>query len=188
MYDVPIDRVTADMRRIAKILNFGVIYGLSPYGISQQTEFSPDEGQKFIETYFAKYPGIRHYIETVKEQVRADGYVATPLGRRRYIADINGSSYNVRQAAERAAVNMPIQGGAADIMKLAMIQVHHRIEEADLRTRMLLQVHDELMFEVPVEEVEALKEIIYDEMPRAMGLTVPLKVDVKTGYTWGDME
>ena len=188
MYDVPIDRVTADMRRIAKILNFGVIYGLSPYGISQQTEFSPDEGQKFIETYFAKYPGIRHYIETVKEQVRADGYVATPLGRRRYIADINGSSYNVRQAAERAAVNMPIQGGAADIMKLAMIQVHHRIDEADLRTRMLLQVHDELMFEVPVEEVEALKEIIYDEMPRAMGLTVPLKVDVKTGYTWGDME
>ena len=192
MYDVPIDQVTADMRRIAKVLNFGVIYGLSAYGISQQTEFSPDEGQKFIETYFTKYPGIQQYIETVKGQVREMGYVATPLGRRRYISDVNASNYNVRQAAERAAVNMPIQGGAADIMKLAMIRVHHRMEESGLRARMLLQVHDELMFEVPSEEVEALQEIVYQEMPHALdglyALNVPLKVDMKLGYTWGDME
>ena len=188
MYDVPMGQVTGDMRRIAKVLNFGVIYGLSPYGISQQTEFSPEEGQKFIETYFAQYPGIREYIEFTKVQVREVGYVATPLGRRRYIPDIGASNYNVRQAAERAAVNMPIQGGAADIMKLAMIRVHHCIEEASLRTRMLLQVHDELMFEVPMEEVDTMKEIVHREMSHALELTVPLKVDVKVGYTWGDME
>jgi len=192
MYDAPIGQVTPDMRRIAKVLNFGVIYGLSPYGISQQTEFSPEEGQRFIETYFTKYPGIQGYIESTKRQVRESGYVTTFLGRRRNMTDINASNHNVRQAAERAAVNMPIQGGAADIMKLAMIRVHRRMEEAGLRARMLLQVHDELIFEVPSEEVDALKEMLYHEMPRALDglhtLSVPLKVDVKTGYTWGDME
>ena len=188
MYDVPIDQVTLDMRRIAKVLNFGVIYGLSPYGISQQTEFSPNEGQKFIETYFSRYPGIQHYIESVKEQVREMGYVSTLLGRRRYLPDVNASNYTVRQAAERAAVNMPIQGTAADIMKLAMIRVHRRMEEAALRARMLLQVHDELVFDVPSEEVETLQEILYDEMPAALELAIPLNVDVKTGYTWGDLE
>ena len=188
MYDVPTDQVTTDMRRIAKVLNFGVVYGLSSYGISQQTEFSPDEGQRFIETYFSKYPGIRHYIDSVKQQVREVGYVATVLGRRRYIPDVNASNYVVRQAAERAAVNMPIQGGAADIMKLAMIRMHRRMGEQALRARMLLQVHDELMFEVPVEEVDALQEMVYQEMPDALDLTVPLKVDVKMGHTWGDLE
>ena len=187
MYDVPIDQVTADMRRIAKVLNFGVIYGLSPYGISQQTEFSPEQGQQFIETYFARYPGIQQYIESAKVQVRETGYVSTMLGRRRYLPDINANNYNVRQAAERAAVNMPIQGGAADIMKLAMIRVHRRLEEMPLRARMLLQVHDELVFEVPAEEVDSLQEMLYQEMPRAQELSVPLKVDVKMGYNWGDL-
>ena len=188
MYDVPIDEVTADMRRIAKVLNFGVVYGLSAYGIAQQTEFSPEEGQKFIDVYFNKYPGIRQYIESTKEQGRNMGYVATPLGRRRYIPEMNSSNFNVRQAAERAAVNMPIQGGAADIMKLAMIRVQRRLEESAARARMLLQVHDELVFEVPVDEIEALRELVYQEMPSALELSVPLKVDVKTGDTWGDME
>ena len=187
MYDVPIGQVTGDMRRIAKVLNFGVVYGLSAYGISQQTEFNPEEGQKFIQTYFAKYPGIQEYIESVKGQARETGYVATVLGRRRYMPDIDASNYNVRQAAERAAVNMPIQGSAADIMKLAMIRVHRRIEDTALRSRMLLQVHDELLFEVPLEEVDALQEVVYQEMPKALELAVPLKVDVKTGYTWGDL-
>ena len=187
MYDVPVDRVTDDMRRIAKVLNFGVVYGLSSFGISQQTEFSPEEGQNFIETYFAKYPGIRGYIDSTKEQVRNEGYVSTPLGRRRYIPDIRASNYNVRQGAERAAINMPIQGGAADIMKLAMIRMYRRLGEEGLRTKMLLQVHDELMFEVPVGEVDALKEIVYEEMPNAFEMAVPLKVDVKMGGTWGDM-
>ena len=188
MYDVPTDQVTPDMRRIAKVLNFGVVYGLSAYGIAQQTEFNPEEGQRFIETYFAKYPGIQQYIESVKDQAKQAGYVSTVLGRRRYIPDIHASNYNVRQAAQRAAVNMPIQGGAADIMKLAMIRVQDRIQESSLRARMLLQVHDELVFEVPADEVDGLRDLVYDEMPRALELNVPLSVDVKTGYNWGDME
>ena len=188
MYDVPMGQVTSDMRRIAKVLNFGVIYGLSAYGIAQQTEFTPDAGRSFIETYFTKYPGIQQYIESVKAQARDVGYVATVLGRRRYVPDVRASNHNVRQAAERAAVNMPIQGTAADIMKLAMIRMHRRMGETALRARMLLQVHDELVFEVPVGEVETLKEIIYQEMPSALELTVPLNVDIKTGYTWGDLE
>ena len=188
MYEVTLDQVTADMRRIAKVLNFGVIYGLSAYGISQQTEFTPEEGQRFIETYFNKYPGIQQYIESVKEQLMGIGYVATVLGRRRNFPDIRSSIHHVRQAAERAAVNMPIQGGAADIVKLAMIRVHRRIDEAALRTRMLLQVHDELVFEVPAEEVDTLQEIVHQEMPSALELAVPLKVDIKMGYTWGDLE
>ena len=188
MYDVPIDDVTSDMRRISKVLNFGVIYGLSPFGISQQTEFTPDEGQKFIDNYFSKYPGIRDYLDSVKRQVREDGYVATPLGRRRYIPEINASNFNVRQGAERAAVNMPIQGGAADIMKLAMIKVHKRLGESGLRTRLLLQVHDELMFEAPMGELDAVTNLVTEEMSNAMAMSVPLKVDVKTGPNWGDLE
>ncbi len=187
MYDVPIENVTSDMRRISKILNFGVIYGLSPFGISQQTEFSPDEGQKFIDNYFSKYPGIRDYLDSVKEQARLEGYVATPLGRRRYIPELQASNFNVRQGAERAAVNMPIQGGAADIMKLAMIRVHKRLSESGLRTRLLLQVHDELIFEAPVGEVKAVTALALEEMSNAMDISVPLKVDVKTGSNWGDL-
>ena len=188
MFDVPLEGVTSDHRRIAKVLNFGVIYGLSAYGISQQTEFSPEEGQKFIDSYFSKYQGIREYLEGVKRQVRETGYVETVLGRRRYVPEINASNFIVRQAAERMAVNMPIQGTAADAMKLAMIRVYRRMEKEALKARMLLQVHDELVFEVPVEEVDVLKDVVYQEMPEALKLAVPLMVDVKTGYTWGDLE
>ncbi len=188
MYEVGMEQVTADMRRIAKVLNFGVVYGLSAYGIAQQTEFNPEEGQRFIETYFARYPGIQQYIESVKEQAKQRGYVSTMLGRRRYIPEIHSSNYNVRQAAQRAAVNMPIQGGAADIMKLAMIRVHRRIQESALQAKMLLQVHDELLFEVPAGEVDDLRELVLEEMPRALEMNVPLNVDFKTGYNWGDME
>ncbi len=188
MFNVPIDKVNGEMRRIAKILNFGVIYGLSPYGISQQTGFSPEEGQKFITTYFSKYPGIKEYIESTVRKARQDGYVETMLGRRRYTPEINASNFNVRQATERVAINMPIQGTAADIMKLAMLRVHRRLAQDRLRSLMVLQVHDELMFEVPVEEVEALKGMVLEEMPQALQLSVPLKVEVKTGQTWGDME
>jgi DNA polymerase-1 len=188
MFDVPINQVNGDMRRIAKVLNFGVIYGLSPHGIAQQTEFSREEGAKFIETYFNKYPGIQEYIERTKVSTRQTQYVQTLLGRRRPVPEINAANFNVRGAAERMAINMPIQGTAADIMKLAMIRVHRRLEQEKLQTRMLLQVHDELVFEVPKEELEALKELVFDEMPAAMDLDVTLKVDAKWAYTWGDME
>ena len=188
MYDVPIDGVTSDMRRIAKVLNFGVIYGLSAFGISQQTEFSPEDGQRFIETYFSNYSGIQQYLDSVKQQAREQGYVSTVLGRRRLTPDVNVSNYNVRQAAERAAVNMPIQGTAADIMKLAMIRLHRRMEAEGLRSKMLLQVHDELVFEVPRDELDAVKKMVLEEMPAAMDMAVPLVVDLKVGPTWGDLE
>ena len=188
MFDVSIDKVTSDMRRIAKILNFGVIYGLSAYGISQQTEFGPEEGQKFIDSYFAKYPDIRAYLDGTREQVRARGYVETVLGRRRYIPEIESPGFQARQAAERMAVNMPIQGTAADIMKVAMLRVHDRLAKGGFRAKMLLQVHDELLFELPGEEQESLAEMLREEMGSAMELAVPLQVDIKAGYNWGDME
>ena len=188
MFDVPVDQVASEMRRIAKTLNFGVIYGLSPHGIAQQTGFSREDGARFIESYFGKYPGIREYIEKTKATALETGYVQTVLGRRRYLPEIHASNFNVRAAAERMAINMPVQGTAADIMKLAMVRVHRRLEEQKLRARMLLQVHDELVFEVPQEEVEAIKQVVFDEMPAALDLDVTLKVDVKWGHTWDDME
>ena len=188
MFEVPINGVDSDMRRIAKVLNFGVIYGLSAHGISQQTGFTRDQGLHFIETYFSKYPGISAYLEEVKDKVRAEQYVETLWGRRRYLADINSPNFNVRSGAERMAINMPIQGTAADIMKAAMIKVQRRLDQEDMRTKMLLQVHDELVFEVPNDELEALKDLVFDEMPAAMDLDVTLKVDAKWGSNWGDME
>ena len=188
MFDTPIDKVDSDMRRIAKVLNFGVIYGLSAHGISQQTGFSREEGIHFIETYFAKYPGISEYLEGVKARTRECQFVETVMGRRRYVPDINASNFNVRGAAERMAINMPIQGTAADIMKLAMIKVQDRLEREKMRTKMLLQVHDELVFEVPQDELDMLHELALEEMPAAHDLDVSLKVDAKWGPNWGDME
>ena len=192
MFEVPLEEVTADHRRIAKVLNFGVIYGLSAFGISQQTGFSTGEGQEFIDSYFDKYPGIQGYLDEIKERVKADGYVETLLGHRRYIPEVHHSNRNVRQQGERMAINMPVQGTAADIMKLAMIRVDNRLEESDLEARMLLQVHDELVFETSEDQMDDLKDIVYEEMPNALEgyaeMCVPLKVDTKAGVTWGDME
>ncbi len=188
VYGVPIGAVTPDMRRIAKIMNFGVLYGLSPFGIREQTGLSPEEGARFIETYFGKYPGIRKYIEETKAKVRQTGYVETLLGRRRYIPEVQSSNYNVRSAGERMAINMPIQGTAADIIKIAMVRIHQRMEDLKLRSLMIIQVHDELIFEVPQEELEQMKAVLLELMPSALQLSVPLKVELKTGYTWGDME
>jgi DNA polymerase-1 len=188
MFDVPVNEVNADQRRIAKILNFGVIYGLSAHGIAQQTEFSREEGAHFIESYFAKYPGISEYLEGVKVKTRETQYAETVLGRRRFMADINSTNFNVRSGAERMAINMPVQGTAADIMKLAMINVQDRLDREHFQAKMLLQVHDELVFETPKEELDALREMVFDEMPAALELDVTLKVDGKWGYTWGNME
>ena len=188
MFEIPINEVDAEMRRIAKVLNFGVIYGLSPHGISQQTGFSREEGANFIETYFSKYPGISTYLDQVKAQTRETQYAETLMGRRRYIPEIHSSNFNVRSAAERMAINMPIQGTAADIMKIAMTRVHNRLAQEGMKSKMLLQVHDELVFEMPREEMEDLKRVVFDEMPAAMELDVTLKVEAKWGETWGDME
>ena len=188
VYGVPAEQVAAEMRRVAKIMNFGVIYGLSPFGISQQTGFSAEEGKTFIDTYFAKYPGIKEYIDSTKAKVRMDGYVETLMGRRRYIPEVASRSFHVRGAGERMAINMPIQGTAADITKLAMIRIQDRIDDLALRTMMIVQVHDELIFEVPLEEQEQVQAIVMELMPSAMTLAVPLEVELKSGANWGDME
>ncbi len=186
MFNVPIKDVDGEQRRIAKVLNFGVIYGLGPYGISQQTGFSREEGRQFIDTYLSRYPGINGYLESVKERTRSVMYAETLLGRRRYLPDIQSTNHNTRAAAERMAINMPIQGTAADIMKIAMINVRARMINEQMRSSMILQVHDELVFEVPDDEMDLMTELVLDEMPAAMDLDVTLKVDVKSGYSWGD--
>ncbi|MDO8751821.1 MAG: DNA polymerase, partial [Dehalococcoidia bacterium] len=188
VYGVALNQVTPDMRRLAKVMNFGIIYGLSAHGMSQQTDLTREQSAAFIGSYFGKYPGIRDYIDKTKALVRQRGYVETMLGRRRYIPEINHSNFQVRQAAERMAINMPVQGTAADLIKIAMIRIHARMKAQAVHSRMLLQVHDELIFEVPPQEMEHMKAIVQELMASAMTLDVPLKVDLKIGPTWGDLE
>ena len=188
VYDLPIDAVTDEMRRIAKIMNFGVVYGLSPFGISRQTGLSADEGRVFIDAYFGKYPGIQEYIHETKAQVAMEGYVETVLGRRRYIPEARASNRRVRSSGERMAINMPIQGTAADAIKTAMVRLQRRIDEMGLRTMMIVQVHDELIFEVPNDEAEQVKDLVLEVMPTVLDLLVPLDVEIKTGASWGDLE
>lgn len=187
IYDAPINAVTDEMRRIAKIMNFGVLYGLSPFGIRRQTGFSADEGKRFIDTYFSKYPGIREYIDSVKRGVKERRYVETLSGRRRYINEVQSRNYNVRASGERMAVNMPIQGTAADIIKIAMIGIQRQLDALAMRSRMIIQVHDELIFEAPLDELDRLKAIVMEIMPSALPLDVPLDVELKSGANWGDM-
>ena len=191
VFGVPPSEVTPDMRRVAKTVNFGVIYGISDYGLEQATELSREEASRFINTYFEKHRGVKEYIDSTKRQARERGYVETILGRRRYIPDINSSNAQVRAAAERMAINMPVQGTAADIIKLAMIRIQREMGKRGLRTKkakMVLQVHDELVFEVPQEELEEMKQLVLEVMPNALKLTVPLEVEVKEGKNWGEME
>ena len=188
VYDVPMEDVTEDMRRIAKILNFGVLYGLTAHGISQQTDLSRAQGQDFIDIYFERYPQIKSYVEETIEKCRGLGYVETALGRRRYLPNIRTRNYQARQAAERAAINMPIQGTAADIIKIAMIRIMDRMTELEMRSKMILQVHDELIFEVPREELDSMSEMVRELMPASLELAVPVVVELKTGDNWGDLE
>lgn len=188
VFGVEKDKVTPDMRRLAKVVNFGVIYGMSEYGLEQATDLSRQEAAAFIKSYFEKHAGVRQYVNSIKSQAVEKGYVQTVLGRRRYLPEITSSNYQVRQAAERMAVNMPVQGTAADIMKLAMIKVQREMDARRLRSKMILQVHDELLFEVPSGEIETMKQLVKEIMPRAMEFSVPLKVDVKIAPNWGEME
>ena len=188
VYGVPIEEVTPDMRRVAKVLNFGVLYGLTAFGIAQQTDLGPDQGRAFIDAYFTSYPGIKVYVDSTIEKCRETGYVSSLGGRRRYLPEINSGNRQARQAAERAAINMPVQGTAADIIKLAMLRMQGRLDELDMRTRMILQVHDELVFETPTEERDALADLLRVEMPAAMELKVPLLIELKAGPNWDEME
>jgi DNA polymerase I len=187
VYGVPPESVTPDMRRVAKMVNFGVVYGLSDFGLARGTGMSREEAHAFIETYFNNFPAVTKYLDGVRNHAREYGWVQTFLGRRRYIADMRAANRQLRFAAERMAVNMPIQGAAADIMKRAMILVDQAIRDAGLRSRILLQVHDELLLEAPQGEVERLTPLLRQAMGAAAELRVPLEVDVKIGDNWGDM-
>ncbi len=187
VFGVPDSEVTPKMRRAAKTINFGVIYGMSGYGLQQATDLTREEAELFISTYFSRYPGIKSYIEDTKKQAAKLGYVQTVLGRRRYIPEINSTNRLAREAAERMAINMPVQGTSADIIKIAMVELHRQMIKRDMKTRMTLQVHDELVFEVLPGELEAIKQLVQDIMPNAMKLIVPLKIDIKVGKNWGDM-
>ena len=185
--EIPIEEVKPEMRRIAKILNFGVIYGLSAHGISRQTDLTQKEGKKFIDTYFEKYPGIQKYLDGVKAGCRESGYVETLLGRRRYLPDVNARNFRIRSQAERAAINMPIQGTAADLIKVAMIRIQKRLQESDMQSLMILQVHDELIFEVPDEEIPQLESVLSELMPSSIELDVPVTIEIKKGKDWGTL-
>jgi len=188
LFSVKPNQVTPAMRRLAKTVNFGVIYGMSDYGLEQATELSRQEAAQFIAAYFEKYPGIKGYLETTKAEARRSGYVQTILGRRRHIPEINSANRQIRVAAERMAINMPVQGTSADIIKVAMINLHRELERRKLKSKMLLQVHDELIFEVPQDEMETMRQLVPEVMSTALVLSVPLKVDIKTGTNWGEME
>ncbi|MFC1904290.1 DNA polymerase I [Chloroflexota bacterium] len=188
LFGVDASQVSADMRRVAKTVNFGVIYGMSDYGLVQATELSRQEAAGFITAYFEKYPGVKQYLESTKEQARETGCVQTLLGRRRSIPEINSANRQVREAAERMAINMPVQGTSADIIKVAMINLYREMEKRRLKSKMLLQVHDELVFEVPREELEEMRQLVPQAMSTALELSIPLKVDIKTGNNWGELE
>jgi DNA polymerase-1 len=187
LFGIPREEVTPEMRRNAKTVNFGVIYGMSDYGLEQATNLSREEAAQFIALYFEKYPRVKKYLEATKEQARKLGYVQTVLGRRRFLPEINSANRMVREAAERMAINAPVQGSSADIIKIAMINLHREMERRNLKNKMLLQIHDELLFEVPEGEVEEMKSLVTELMPRAVELRVPVKIDIKLGRNWGEM-
>ncbi len=184
VFNVPLSEVTREQRSNAKTVNFGIIYGVSAFGLSNQTDLSRGEAKDLIETYYKTYPKLRNYISEQIDFAREHGYVQTILGRRRYLKDINGSNQVVRGAAERNAVNAPIQGSAADIIKIAMINIHKKLEEENYKSKMLLQVHDELVFDTYKPELEKLKMMVKHEMENAYKLTVPLDVDLGVGENW----
>ncbi len=184
VFGVPMDQVTREQRSNAKTVNFGIVYGVSAFGLSNQTNLSRSESKELIDTYYKTYPKLRNYISEQIDYAREHGYVQTILGRRRYLRDINSQNAVVRGAAERNAVNAPIQGSAADIIKLAMINIHRRLKAENFKTKMLLQVHDELVFDVYKPELEEVKKLVRSEMENAFVMDVPLDVDMGTGLNW----
>ena len=189
LFDVALDQVTYEQRGLGKTINFATIYGVSAFGLSSRTDMGPADAQQFLDQYFATYPNVRRYIdETIRTAVQ-EGFVETLLGRRRWFNELSGNlPFNQRQALERQAINAPIQGTAADITKLAMRNLHRRLQSSGLESRMLLQVHDELVLEVPHEELETVAPIVREEMESAFTLTVPLQVDIEVGPNWYEMD
>ena len=186
VFGVEIDEVTSEMRQSSKAVNFGIIYGISDYGLSQSLNITRKEAATFISTYLESFPGVKQYMDDIVAEAKLKGFVTTLMNRRRYLPEITSSNFNIRGFAERTAMNTPIQGSAADIIKKAMIDMAARLEAEGMKTRMLLQVHDELIFEAPEDELEKLKIIVPEVMESAIALDVPLKVDWEFGTSWYD--
>jgi DNA polymerase I len=184
IFDVPLEQVTSELRGRAKAINFGIVYGMGAQRLARDTGLSVADARAFIDGYFAKYPRIKAYLEEQVEHARKHGFVETVLGRRRPLADIRSTQRQLRANAERMATNTPIQGSAADIIKIAMVRIDRRLAAEGLRARMLLQVHDELLFEYPEAEGDRLEALVKEEMTHAFPMTVPLKVDVGRGRSW----
>lgn len=184
VFGVPFDQITPDMRRQAKIINFATIYGVSPYGLSQQAEISMRDAAEFIKRYFETYPGFRNYIDTTIEFAKKNGYVTTLMGRRRPVPEINSDTVFRREGAERVAINTPLQGTSADMIKIAMIGISREISDRKMKSRMIMQVHDELVFEVFEDELDAMKKLVKEKMESAIPLNVPVVVEVGTGKNW----
>ena len=186
IYKIPMDLVTSEMRRVAKAVNFGIIYGISSFGLGENIGMRAVDAQHFIDTYLETYPGIKEYMDSSIKHAKEKGYVTTMFNRKRNIPELKNTVYTIRQSGERIALNTPIQGTAADIIKLAMVKVYKAIKENNLKTKMIIQVHDELIFDVPKEELEKVKEIVTEIMDNVIKLNVPLAVDVNYGKNWAE--
>ena len=174
------------MRSAAKAVNFGIVYGISAYGLSEQLDISPKKASEYIEKYLDRCTGVRNYMKAAVENGREKGYAVTIMGRRRELPEIVSSNHNTRSFGERVAMNMPIQGSAADIIKAAMVKVANSLKEQGLRARLILQIHDELIIDTPEEETERVKALLSDCMSNVVKLRVPLKADVECGHSWFD--
>jgi DNA polymerase-1 len=184
VFKVPIDEVTSLQRSRAKAVNFGIVYGISDYGLSENLHITKKEAQKYIDEYFSQYDGVRQYMENIVKEGKEKGFVTTLLNRRRYIPELKSKNFNLRSFGERTAMNTPIQGSAADIIKIAMIRVYKQLRDRGLRSKLILQVHDELVVEVHKDEMEEVKEMVLYEMEHAIDLDVQLKVDMNIGSNW----
>jgi DNA polymerase-1 len=187
IWGVTPEDVTAQMRREAKVINFGIVYGMSAFGLSQQLDIEPRLAQAYIDDYFRKYKGVQDYIDQVITSAQERGYVATLLNRRRYVPEIKSGNVTARKFAERTAINAPIQGTAADLIKVAMIRINERMRREQFTGRMILQVHDELIFEAPEQEIERLRDLVKSEMEGVLEMSVPLKVDISWGNNWSEV-
>ncbi|MGB9809752.1 MAG: DNA polymerase, partial [Caldanaerobacter sp.] len=184
VFKVPPENVTPEMRRAAKVVNFGIIYGMSDYGLAKDLKISRKEAKEYIDNYFEKYKGVKAYIERVIRFAKENGYVTTIMNRRRYIPEINSRNFTQRAQAERLAMNTPIQGSAADIIKMAMVKVHREFKRLGLKSQLILQVHDELVVDAYKDEVEVVKDILKENMENVIKLKVPLVVEIGVGSNW----
>jgi DNA polymerase-1 len=187
IFGITQQEVTPQMRREAKVINFGVIYGMSPYGLAKELGVGPKVAADYIEEYFRRYQGVKSYIDETLKEAKKKGYVTTLYNRRRYLPEINSSNRSARQFAERTAINTPIQGTAADLIKIAMVRIYRRIKDEGLKAKMIMQVHDELLLEVPDDECDKAERMVKEEMEGVLEMSVPLTVSVERGRNWGSL-